>query len=311
MILKCFLDPVNSAFLAAGWTLGSGVMSTMGAALWSIDFAVILECLVVLIVARNYRGYSGQLRPIMVGIALFFGFLCRPSTALLAVPTAILFWVRSKKAAFVMVATFGVLLSLLCLFSFNEFGRWLPDYYSAYGAGSHTPGFLHWVKVLYGLTFGPARGVFVFQPFLILILLAVTLYLKQLWRNPLYWLAASWIVLDILMVSQWPMWWGGGSFGSRLLVESFPAWVILTGLVFSQVRIGEAHRTILTICFGLLLCLGIFINSYQGLYNWSTWEWNTFRNSDGEDSKYNYDWRFPQAFANPKMIMQMKKEDKR
>jgi hypothetical protein len=310
LILRCFLEPVNSATLAAVWTLGSGVISTMGAALWSINFGVLFESLVVLILVRNETGHSKRLRPVLIGSALFCGFLCRPSAALLAIPTAILLWMRSKKAAVSMAATFGILLFGLCVYSINEFGTWLPEYYFEYSA-VHSPGVERWFKALYGLTFGPARGLFVFQPFLIAVALGALFYLNQLWRISLFWLAVSWIILDILMVSRWPVWWGGGSFGSRLLVESFPGWVLLTGMIFAVAATNKKQHLILVSCFGLLVTVGIFINSYQGLYNWSTWEWNTLQKSQGADPKNVYDWRFPQAFANPAMIAEMKKEDDR
>src|SRR3984893_13820375 len=106
LILRCFAEPVTSALTAAGWTLGSGVMSTMGAALWSVNFTVIFECIVVLILVRYFTGKSNRLRPFVVGMFLFAAYLCRPSAALLAVPTAILIWRQSKIDAIKMAATF-------------------------------------------------------------------------------------------------------------------------------------------------------------------------------------------------------------
>jgi hypothetical protein len=265
LILRCFAEPVTSALTAAGWTLGSGVMSTMGAALWSVNFTVIFECIVVLILVRYFTGKSNRLRPFVVGLFLFAAYLCRPSAALVAVPIAILFWRQSKVAAIKMVATFWVLLLLLCVFSLREFGTGLPGYYSLYGANAAGISFVHWRKALYGLTFGPARGLFVYQPFLFLVLLAVALTIRRLWRNPLFWLAASWIVLDLLLVSRWPMWWGGGGFGSRLLVESFPAWVVLTGLVWSELSIYKEHFVSFALCFGMLAGIGLFYKLLSGL----------------------------------------------
>jgi hypothetical protein len=226
---------------------------------------------------------------------------------LLAIPTWLLFWRVSRIAAFKMAAMFTVFLLLFCLLSFRESGRWLPEYYSLYGNGS---GFLDWVKALYGLTFGPARGLFVFQPFLPVLLLAAIFTGRELWHKPLFWLAASWVIFDILLVSRSSMWWGGGSFGSRLLVESFPGWIILTGLVWLELSKHPAQRRIMAVCLGLLFGAGIYINSFQGLYNWSTWEWNATPGSLGERPENHYDWRYPQFLANPEMIERMKEEQR-
>src|ERR1700744_5011617 len=70
-VLRGMVDPVISALLAAGWTIGSGVMSTMGAGLWSIDFAVVLESGVVFILVRYLTGQSSKLRPLLIGALLF------------------------------------------------------------------------------------------------------------------------------------------------------------------------------------------------------------------------------------------------
>jgi hypothetical protein len=65
----------------------------------------------------------------------------------------------------------------------------------------------------------------------------------------------------------------------------------------------------------MLVGVGIFINSYQGLYNWSTWDWNgmprSLPQSLRDDPKNNYDWRYPQFLANPEMIEELKKQPAR
>jgi hypothetical protein len=311
LILRCFGEPVTSALLAGGWTLGSGVMSTMGAALWSINFTVFFECLVLLILVRYFSGKTKQLRPFLLGCFLFAAYLCRPSAALLAVPTAVLVWKESKNASIKLTAVFLAWLLVLCLFSLREFGTWLPDYYLWYGAGAVQINFRHWRNALYGLTFGPARGIFVYQPFLVLIFIASIFALKKLWKNSLFWFSVSWIVLDLLLVSRWSIWWGGGSFGSRLLVESLPGCVILTAVVWEQMSALGKTIVPFALSFGMLFGVSIFINSYQGLYNWSTWEWNGMRHSLGRDPKNNYDWRYPQFLANPEMMKGSKTEDVR
>jgi hypothetical protein len=305
LILLSFVSPIMSALLAAGWTLGSGVMSTMGAALWSVDFTVICGSLVILILVRYFTGKSSQPRPLLLGSLLFAAYLCRPSAALLALPTAVLIWRRSKLTAVKLVAAFLLLLLLLCLFSFNELGTWLPNYYRGYSVNGAGINFTHFRRALYGLTFGPARGLFVYQPFLLLVLAAAILTIRKLWRKELFWLGISWIILDLVLVARWPMWWGGGSFGSRLLVESFPAWVMLTGIAWVEMSTVQERIVPFALSFGTLVGLGIFINSYQGLYNWSTWEWNAVPGSLGHEPKNNYDWRYPQFLASPEMIKKL------
>jgi hypothetical protein len=81
--------------------------------------------------------------------------------------------------------------------------------------------------------------------------------------------------------------------------------VILTGIAWAEMSALREQMVLFALSFGILVGVGIFINSYQGLYNWSTWEWNNMPRSLGDDPKNNYDWRFPQFLANHEMIQQL------
>ncbi len=307
-LFRSFTDPIISGLLTFAWTLGTGIISTMGAAFWSINFTVVWELVVLLVLARYYTSNSTNLRPILLGFALFAGYLCRPTAALLAIPATIIVWRKSRGAAVTIVVTFGLLMLALMAFSFSQFGSVLPKYYNQ-------PEFLKFSHLswrlfrtaTYGLTFSPGRGLFVYQPFLIMIVGGLVLRFRNLRNNTLFWLATSWLVLNFAVVARWPMWWGGGSFGSRLLVESFPGWILLTALLARELGRLPAQRAAAGgIVFGMLTGIGLFLHCYEGLYNRSTADFNATPGSYGENSANMLDWRHPQFLATPYMITQLK-----
>jgi hypothetical protein len=80
-INNCYLGSTTSALLTVPWAFGSGMTTTIGAALWSIDFSTVLVLGVLLIVAGYFSGESTRLRPYLVGACLFAAYFCRPTAA--------------------------------------------------------------------------------------------------------------------------------------------------------------------------------------------------------------------------------------
>ncbi len=222
----------------------------------------------------------------------------------MAVPTTLLVFRESKIAALKLVTTFAVLFGLLIGYSRAEFGTWLPDYYATYTYTAHGFSFKAWKSALYGLLFSPGRGLFVYQPLLLIVVLGAAFAFHRLRKDSLFWWAMTWIILNLLVLSRWPMWSGGGGFGSRLLVENFPAWILLNTLLWWTLR-ESRHLAAVSIIYGVLVALGGFMHSYQALHNWSTWDWNGTPGSLSSDNRNLFDWRHPQFLARPKMISEL------
>ncbi len=97
--------------------------------------------------------------------------------------------------------------------------------YHAFGFGGRP------LAALAGLLASPSRGLFVFSP----VLLACVPGAWIAWKSkdarhePLPWLAVG-AAATLLLFSFWGMWWGGASFGYRILVDLVPVLAILSGL---------------------------------------------------------------------------------
>jgi hypothetical protein len=309
LIARCYCRPPMSILLTALWSLGSGIISTMGMALWSINFSVIFALVVFLILARYYSGISRNMHPWLLGMSLFAAYLCRPTACLLFLAVVVSLLSESRSNTCKVIAAYTLGFVALVVLSESEFHEPLPFYYNPqYLQSGQVRTAIQWITAVYGLLLSPGRGLFVYQGFLVIVIIAVVLSWRTVIVNKLALTAGGWLLLHFIVVSRWSMWWGGGSYGSRLLVDSFPAWIVLMVVTFSIIE--KQSRPIrmcaLTVCL-LFGVTGVYIHSYQGLYNPYTWVWNEAPGSNersenrGQSPPNMLDWRYPQFLANPQM----------
>ena len=155
---------------------------------------------------------------------------------------------------------------------------------------------------LYGLLFSPSRGFFTFSPFFLLVLGGAVWFLRPVKRHSLFLFSLTWFVLQLVIVARATRWWGGWSYGPRLLTEVIPAFVLLTILLWRELspRLTARRRYALVAAYLLLGAAGIFINSAQGLYNEETQRWNGALAPNVDFfPEYLLSWRYPQFLASP------------
>ncbi len=298
VLCRRFLSRQASLSVTAAFVFGTTVASTLGTALWSSNLALVLglACLVT-VTARRWNDWRSGL----LGTLVFFAYLCRPTMALLLPLLAAWLWLskppsEGQRRTAIFAATAGGLLVLFVLFSWREFGTWLPPYYQPSRLG--TPRF--W-QALAGHMVSPSRGVLIGSPFLLLTFGGLVLWGRRLMSDRWVQLALAWSVLHWLAVSMFHNWWGGWSFGARLFTEALPAFLLLTILVARQAR-DRLPPILWRVACGLFFAgaaFGAFVHCNQGLYNVYAILWN-----DGidRDPSRIFDWRYPQFLASPESL---------
>jgi hypothetical protein len=299
-IARCFLG-VNESIAVAGISvLGSGLISTLGSALWSINFSALFIGLSLLLLVRYETGRSSTAYPVLLGLLLFLGYFSRASTAAFILVVLIYLLIKDRKIFLITGTTAFIFLLLFAGWSHLEYGTWLPAYYSVTRFQSEkTPIWL----AIYGHLFSPSRGIFVFSPFFLLIIPGILLFGRRISRQPLVWVAVGWFGLHIIISSAAVDWWGGYSFGPRLLTETVLALVLLMVILWREAkrRLSPQWYKTIVASFLVLGAAGIFIHSYQGLYNINTAGWNEkfvplpTPPIVGLDNLF--DWRYPQFLA--------------
>lgn len=110
---------------------------------------------------------------------------------------------------------------------------------------------------LAGLLVSPSRGLFVFSPVFLFALLAVPGVVRRRREDPIPFCLAVGALALLLISSKWTMWWGGHSFGYRLLIETLPSLTVLLAIAWER---GIVARPMARAAFILCLVCSVFVN---------------------------------------------------
>ena len=309
-----FLDWSTSLSVASIFILGSSLISSLGTTLWSSHFAATLVVVVLYLLTRSENEPSRQIPGVLVGCLLFVAYLSRPTLIILTLLIMALLFLQWRAAFWKAITAYMLLLLLFIAFNWQEYGQILPDYYTLSRLNQSNQ---LWIP-LYGHLLSPSRGLLIFSPFLTLTLIGGYLAFPSLKQRPLFWLVVLWFSLHLMAVSRFNHWWGGWSFGSRLMIEVIPGLALLTAMVWQTLSKTTAPsiRRVGGAGFIFLGCVAIYINSWQGLYNLNTAQWNMLPDSGknpgywatlpyiDEYPAYLFDWRYPQFMASAKSLQE-------
>ncbi|MBK8934657.1 MAG: hypothetical protein IPM76_20530 [Chloroflexi bacterium] len=294
-VFRSALGRQLSLLAALATMLGSAFSSSLGTGLWTLNFAALFVLAALWLLLRADSGQSPTVHPVWLGGLLFAAYLTRPTTAVFIVLTFVyLLWRKRREAGLTAVTAVGLLL-LFVIYTRTTMGLWLPPYYLPQRlAGSGVPVPI----VLYGLLFSPGRGLFTFSPMFLLVLLLAAWKWRALRQEPFYGLALAWIGLHTATLLRFEHWWGGHSFGPRLLTDIVPAFMLLTIVFARQWPAGlRPSRQRWLMGLGVVsVMFSVYVNSYAGLYQVATAVWNITPDID-RAPQYLFNWRYPQFTA--------------
>ena len=144
---------------------------------------------------------------------------------------------------------------------------------------------------LAGILVSPSRGLFVYSPVLLFALAGLVMARRHPRRRFFGVMAAAWIA-SLLMLAKYSVWWGGHSFGPRLLTDFLPLSVLF--LVPAWNRLERSRP--LQGGFLVLLAVSVFVQAVGAFYYPSSWDrdWDkTPRDVDFAHERL-WDWGDPQ-----------------
>jgi hypothetical protein len=197
------------------YALGTSSLSVSSQALWQhgpsqLALSVALYGLV--------RGRACPLWIACAGFSLSFAVIARPPDLLIAVPlgTYVLLYYPRQAWGFLLCGLPPVLLQLW--YNTTYFDNPLRTQFPLLGSELwHSP---FW-EGFTGILLSPGRGLLVYSPIFLLSLLGIVLAWRRHAEPLLQYLSVG-VVLTILLYSKWWMWWGGHSYGPRLLADLTP-----------------------------------------------------------------------------------------
>lgn len=213
--------------------------------------------------SSNLIPYAG----LFLGMAVFN----RPTNILIALPLTFYIFFRHRNEFMKYILLAGIPAFFLCLYSYVYFGdiiclgqgRSLFGLIKDFSSGNFLP-------ALAGLLFSPSRGLFIFSPIFIFSFgyLFYALFSKK--TESIYKYLSISVISLVLLYSKWPMWWGGHSFGYRLLIELIPMLIIFLAVCWERVIVNYWYLKSIFLCF---LLVSVYIHFLGAFYYPSGFNW--------------------------------------
>jgi Dolichyl-phosphate-mannose-protein mannosyltransferase len=263
-------------YIAIVYAFATSSFSSSSQALWQHGPS---QLFLTLTIYWLVKGIDGPRFSAYAGLALGSAIICRPSNAVMAIPIAayVLLKRRDQFVGFSLATLPPLLLFMAYNMHYNGspvstgFAVGIIDPSRLRSIGAHlfkTP--LH--KGLAGVLVSPGRGLFIYSP----ILLFAFVGMAMVWRNPkqvlLKYLSVA-PLLIILLTAKWINWWGGGSYGPRLLADITP---ILCLYLYPPVEKAQARP----LQKYAIVCLTALSISLHALRVFGGGDWNGHPNVD-------------------------------
>ncbi len=283
------LLPASSALLVAlTFAFGTLLWSLVSRALWQHSPSVFLNSLLVLLLIRgNYsRRVCGG-----IGFILALAFFVRPTNAVPVVVVGAYLLVRAgwKSALWLAAGALAPTAGFVSM-NLNMYGTILAPFFLPVRANATSLAFHSAIPLaLVSNLFSPARGLFVFMPFFLFLLV------PGVWKEPMAdglrrvrpWFCAL-VVCHMVLVATHTDWWGGYSYGPRYLADILPYLMILWSPAVKWVQ-GHSMRKAMLVA---TLAVAWFIQ-FRGATSIQVQEWSSTPVSVNNDTSRIWDWKDP------------------
>jgi hypothetical protein len=290
-----------SSCLTLGWSLvialvagfGTPIWSTASRSLWPQTWSLVPISLAILLLLKE------KPRPVWLGSLVALALFVRPQTmpAVTMITLYVLLEFRPRLFLYYAVAAFAWT-AVFTTVMWHFFGGYLPPVYSTSVA---QVGLSVWKTIpvrIDGLLFSPSRGLLVFVPVILFPLYLTVRYWRHLAHRRLAIVGLLVIVLQVAMTACWGDWWGGWSYGPRLLLETLPWFVLLTILGVRNLLKEQRRYQYSAVIVGALALSGLSI-AINGVGAWSTaaMNWNGSPTNIDQNPERLWDWHHPQFLA--------------
>ena len=290
------LLPIHYSLLVTlGGAVGTQIFSTASRAMFTDTWAVLLLSVVgfCLLAAETART---RLRPVLLATLLAWAYVVYPSYVVhvAGISLYLVFVFDRRQLLAYAVTGIGWAVALVG-YSWYNFGQLLPNYFRP---GRLT--FRQFWTALPGNLISPSRGFLVFVPTVIFIAYLLVRFRRQLKHRRLAFLAIAATAAQLIVISGFDHWWGGHSYGPRLMTSSVPWLVLLSTLgldaMLTSQKVPRFELIAASLAGLFLLTASIFINE-RGANARETATWNMLPENVDLHPERIWDWRQPQFLA--------------
>ena len=291
-------------FIFIWFSMASPIVSELSKTLWHDTIAIMfLSSAIYLIVASLYSHKKFIGWEVIVGILLASCFMIKPTYFFItSVYSVVLIFDRNMLRQEKIYYIITIIVMAIIFFGVNKFlfNSLIQEYFTPSRVGNFK------LENLYGLMFSPGRGIIWFMPsWIIVFSCSIFLIFKSVennfFRNFLIGNVII-IMIGIFSVSGFHPWWGGASFGSRILYFLLPVIFFTMQIILHEQKEdypsyyrGHKKKAILAI---LMLCLiwEGFVHMGESLSGYGQ-AWNVRLATDETTLDHLWDWSHPQFLA--------------
>ena len=223
-------------------------------------------CLLSVLIFLLIKWYANPSNSAAIGLGAIFGFLVliRPTLVLL-LPFLLLFGVKNRgflKTRLLLLRSNSrkIMLAIFCAFVV-----WIPQliYWKAatgsYLFYSYTEERFYWndpkiIEVLFSFR----NGWLLYTPIMIFSIIGIVQMIVK--KTGYGWAIASTLILFLYVNSCWWVWWFGGSYGYRTMIDLYPILALALGFFLQQLF---TSKRLLKISGGILVLLLLLYNIFQ------------------------------------------------
>jgi len=276
---------------------GTQVWSSASRGLWTHTWGLVLIVLIAYQLLAHEESRFKLNGPLLATF-LAWAYFIRPTSVIMIGCVGLYLLVFERR---IIVST-GITLALwLCGFvaySSIHFGTLLPWYYT------QQLGTDHFWTALAGTLISPSRGLLIFVPQLLFVVYLLIRYRKFLVHRRLISLCVVIAGSYWLVIASWQNWWGGFSYGPRLMTDMLP-WLVILAVVGFRAWQDASHsekgsegpslrirRRLEYAAAAILLILSVLVNAGGAFYDSERWYMSP-GNIDTHPERL-WDWRDPQ-----------------
>jgi len=266
------------------------IFASMHSATHGLTYYASNPAMAFLLLALLFSTTKNQL---LAGVACGLGYLCRPDVSLFILCIFAWSWMNYKDwKKLLWICVGGAIVAVpFVVSSFIIFETLFPPYYNQSSS-------LRLSVLPYGLYanfLSPSRGILIFVPCILFSFWGAYLGLKHD-RNK-YFALVAYMILVITLVSMWPMWWAGWSYGPRTSVLITPVILILLVPVLERLMSIKSLQSKLLLGIMLLMFAWQALLQYRGLAVPAVMAWNNTPNNIDENPERLWHWDNMQSFA--------------
>lgn len=270
----------NALWVTLIFALGTSMWSTVSRALWLHSPSILMLTLTLWLLLRAQKN---KYAVAFAGASIALAFMFRPTNAvaLVAISTYVFFMHRRQFISYLLVAMpFAIIYVVYNLIIYKH-----P--FATYGNVGRLYFHSQFWQAMAGNWISPARGLLVFSP-------ALALAGIGFWRfkhEPISLLCLAIITAHWVVVSMYPQWWGGFSYGPRFFSDMMPFFGF--GVV-QCLRDDFIAQHALLRKFAIVATIASVIINANGALRYSGFlDWNAKPNIDQHPERL-WDWSDPQ-----------------